>query len=255
MKAAKIAGWVFGGIIALLIVLLVVFLVAGNLLIKTGIKSGASAAMKVPVDVNNVDFRMLRGSIELEGLRVANPEGYQLPTLLEMGKMKSAVKVGSLLKDTVVLDYVVLEDVHVTIEQKGLGTNLQQILDNLPKSEDEAKTQEQKPGKKIQIKTLELTNLSVTMKLIPLPGKTGSVTIKLAPIKMENLGTDEPMTMATLSAKVLAAIATGVAKQAGDFLPGDLSGKMGETLGKTKDALTGAGKGIGEGVKGIFKRK
>ena len=260
MKAGKWVLYVVAGIVILLIIALGVFLLAGNSLIRAGIKSGASAAMKVPVDINNVDFKPFKGSIALGGLKIGNPEGYKLPTMLEMGSMGSAVEFRSLFSDTIVLDYVKLDNIHLTIEQKGLTTNLQEILNNLPKSEAEA--QAKKPGKNIQIKTLELSNVSVTLKMLPLPGKTGTVTIKLDPIKMENLGTDKPMSMASLTSKILVALASGVAKQAGDLLPGDIGGKLKETIGGAGTMLKGAGQGatdigksVGEGIKGIFKKK
>ena len=259
MKAMKWVLYVLAAVVILLIIAAGIFLIAGNSLIKAGVKTGASAALKVAVDVNDVDFRPLRGSIGLSGLTIANPEGYALPTMLAIGNVGAAVEFRSLLSDTIVLDYVKLDNIHLNIEQKGLTTNLQDILNNLPKSEAEA--QAEKPGKNIKIKTLELTNVSVTLKVL-VPGKKGEVTMKLDPIKIENLGTDSPMSMASLTSKIIVALASGVAKQAGDLLPGDISGKLKESLGEAgtmlKDAGKGAtdiGKSVGEGIKGIFKKK
>jgi hypothetical protein len=76
---------------------------------------------------------------------------------------------------------------------------------------------------------------------------------------MENLGTDKKLSVASLVAKVMGALATGVAKQGAGLLPDDMVKGIGSTLGKTAElgksavkTTTEAGKNVVEGVKGIF---
>jgi hypothetical protein len=70
--------------------------------------------------------------------------------------------------------------------------------------------------------------------------------MKLAPIKMENLGSDSPLSMAELAGKVLVAIAAGVAKQGTDLIPPDLRNGI-------ESGLSGTGKFLQQGVKGVFE--
>ena len=86
--------------------------------------------------------------------------------------------------------------------------------------------------------------------------------MKLSPIRMVNLGSDSKLDAAALTGKILVAIAGGIVEQGAGLLPKDLLGGMGSALGKTAEAgkavLKGAieaGKGVGKGLKGLFKGK
>jgi hypothetical protein len=86
---------------------------------------------------------------------------------------------------------------------------------------------------------------------------------------MENLGTDKKLSMGTLVAKILGAMATGVAKQGAGLLPDDMVKDISSALGKTAEigkaatkegqkileGTTGAGKGVVEGFKGLLGGK
>ena len=83
----------------------------------------------------------------------------------------------------------------LTIEQKGLTNNLKEILDSLPKPEDEPADKEpedekkdKKPGKKLHIDTLEITNVTVRAKLLPIPGKSDTIEFPLPKIMMTDVG-------------------------------------------------------------------
>jgi hypothetical protein len=259
MKAGKWVSYVLGGFIGLLVLAVILFFVIGDYLIKIGVEKGASSALKVPVEVKSVHLSVIHSSVVINGLRIGNPAGYELPQFLSLGEAKAAVSTGSLLSDTIDIDYIVLNGINLSVEQKGFGTNLQEILNSLPKSEAET---QQAPGKKLRIKQLEISDVNVTLKLLPLPGKANKITIKLAPIKMENLGTDDGLSMATLTSKILVAIAAGVAKQATGILPEGLTNSIQSSLGKaggifssgSKEVLD-IGKGATEGIKNIFGGK
>jgi hypothetical protein len=153
------------------------------------------------------------------------------------------------------------------MEQKGLSNNLKEILDNLPKEEKKAEPKEE--GKNLHINRLEITNTNVRVKLLPIPGKSDTVSLKLDPIIMDNLGTDKKLRIGILTAKVLEAMAMGIAKQGAGLLPDDMvkgissslskAAEIGKAatkegqkvLEKTKDS----GKDVVEGVKGLLGGK
>jgi hypothetical protein len=255
-------------IAALVVVGIFIFIFAGDQLIKIGIERGASSALKVPVELGSVSLSVLAGKVELQNLVVHNPAGYEIPTLLKLGDGRVKVTLGSLMSDTVDIDYIILDNVDLSIEQKGLSTNLNDVIKSLPKGTEKAPAQPEAGGKKLRIKTLEINNVNVTIKLLPIPGKTSEVTLKLAPIKMTDLGSDNKMDVATLSSKILAALAQGVAQQGAGILPNDITGPLKSELGQAGHLLQGVeteagglGKGIikqgqkaGKGIFGIFKK-
>ncbi len=267
MKAKKIIITIVIVVAVIIVVAVVGFILFGTTLIKAGVEKAASSTLEVPVTIGNVDLSILGGKVGIQGLVVNNPEGYQHKTLLELGEAQVQVDIGSLMSDTVKIKLIKLDGTKVTIEQKGLTNNLKEILDRLPKSD--APAEPKKGAKKLQIERLEITNTNVKVKLLPVPGKIDTVSINIDPIIMENLGTDNKLDIGKLTAKILTAIAAGVAKQGAGLLPDDMLNGIGSALGKTaemgKEAVqqgqklleetTGAGKDVVEGLKGLLGGK
>ena len=114
-------------------------------MIKTTVEKAASSTLGVPVTVKSIDLSILSGKVEIKGLVVNNPPGYANPTLLELGDGVVNLDIGSLMSDTIKIQLIKLDNTKLTIEQKGLTNNLNEILDKLPK--EEKKGQRQKPKK------------------------------------------------------------------------------------------------------------
>jgi hypothetical protein len=86
---------------------------------------------------------------------------------------------------------------------------------------------------------------------------------------MTDLGTDKKLNIGTLVAKILGAIATGIAKQGVGLLPDDMVNGIGSALGKSVEmgkaatkqgqkmleTSAGAGKDVIKGVTGLFGGK
>jgi hypothetical protein len=263
MKSAKkIITYVAVSIAVILLVLIIGFHIFGAGMIKAVVEKTASSTLGVPVTVKSINLSILRGQVEIKGLVVKNPPGYANETLLELGDGIVNLDIGSLMSDTIKIQLVKLDDTKLTIEQKGLTNNLNEILDKLPKEEKEAAPKTEKPGKNLIVTKLEITNTNVKVKLLPIPGKSDTISLKLDPIVMENLGTDKKLSVASLVGKVMGALAVGIAKQGAGVLPDDMVKGIGSTLGGAaelgKDAVkstTEAGKNVVEGVKGLFGDK
>ncbi|MCF7956286.1 MAG: hypothetical protein K9M75_10820 [Phycisphaerae bacterium] len=258
--------------LALIVVVPILITVFGGRALKAGIETAASKTLKVDVTVEDVSLSILKGSVELEKLIIPNLKGYENPNLLEAGKAKIDVGLKSLMSDTVEIDDMIFNDITVVIEQKGLTNNLKEILKSLPKA-DKEKKDEEKSEKSLLIKNLELNNITVKIKLLPIPGKADTIPLKLAPIKMTDLGSDDKMSVATLTAKILGAIAMGVAEQGVGIIPDEIIGPIKGVLGTGSEVIieggkevfkgagevlkigTDAGKDISDGIKGLFKKK
>jgi hypothetical protein len=266
MKTKKIVlNFVVLPLVILLVVIIAAFYLVGAGLIKSGIEKAASSALGVPVTIKSIDLSIFQGHVGIKGLVVKNPPGYANETLLELGEAAVNLDIGSLMSDTVKIQLIKLDDTKLTMEQKGLSNNLKEILDNLPKEEKKAEPKPGEEGKNLLINRLEITGTNVRVKLLPVPGKSDTVSLKLDPIIMDNLGTDKKLSIGILTAKVLKAIATGVAKQGAGLLPDDMIKGIGSSLDKAtemgkaaaeegKKALD-SGKEAVEGIKGLFGGK
>jgi len=266
----KILRIILLAIVVLIVCIVVLIHLFGNSLLKTGIETAASKTLNVGVKINDMDFSILGGKVSFQNLVIDNPPGYKHDRLLEVGDTRIAVRIGSLLKDNVNVKEIMLDNVNVVLEQRGVtSNNLQDVIKSIPKEEAGPEDETKKAAKKLHIDNLELTNITVRAKLLPIPGKADTVTLKLDPIRMTDLGSDDKLDVAKLSGKILLAIATGVAKQGAGLLPDEMTDAMKTTLGVTvelgKTTAEGgkkileegadAGKGLIEGVKGLFKPK
>ena len=270
MKAKKIVlKFVLLPLVILLVVLVLAFILVGNTVIKTGIEVAGTKTLGVPVTVKDIDLSILRGRVKIHGLVVKNPPGYANDTLLEIGEGVVNLDIGSLMSDTIKIQLVKLDGTKMTMEQKGLTNNLKEILDRLPKEEKEEKPTPEEKGKNLNVAKLEITNTNVKVKLLPVPGKADTVSMNIDPIIMTDLGSDKKLNTGILVAKVLGAIATGIAKQGVGLLPDDMVSGIGSALGKTAELgkaatkegqkvlkeTTDVGKGVVDGFKGLLGGK
>jgi len=268
-KPLKTLYIILSAILILIVVVVLVINFSINWVLKTGIETAATRALNVGVSVERVELSIMGGRLGLGNLLVNNPPGYQHDRLLELKDAEIEVSMRSLLSDVVDIKQIKLDGVNVVLEQRGIsGNNLQDIIQNI--SASSAKEEPKKTGKKLHIDNLEISNVTVKVKLLPVPGRADTVELKLTTIKMANLGADDKLDAARLSSKILLAIANGVAEQGVGVLPKEMVNTMRSALDKTMDlgkAVSESGKkiidagleggkdigeGISEGIKGLL---
>ena len=272
----KVLPKIIVAIVVVLVILVIAIQLFAGAAVKVGVEKAGSKAMQVPVEVDDISLSLLGGTVNIRNLVVGNPADYKIKNLLEVGNLYVDADVKSFLSDTARIKHIKLDNMTMSIEQKGLTNNLQEVLNNLPKpKETEPKSPPAEKGdsaeKNLRIDTLEITGVKVKVKLIPLPGEgENAVELTLAPIKMTDLGSDDNMSIAKLTGKILVAVAQGVAESGAGLLPeglvGDITGALGEhgaaALEKSKEVLEKS-KNLGEGIikdggdmlKGLFKKK
>jgi len=272
----KVLPKVIVAIVVVLVILVIAIQLFAGAAVKVGVEKAGSKAMKVPVEVDDISLSLLGGTVNIRNLVVGNPADYKIKNLLEVGNLYVDADVKSFLSDTVRIKHIKLDDMTMSIEQKGLTNNLQEVLNNLPKpKETEPKSPPAEKGdskeKNLRIDTLEITGVKVKVRLLPLPGEDeNAVELTLAPIKMTDLGTDDNLTVAKLTGEIMMAVAKGVVESGGGLLPEGLVGDITDTLGehgaavleKSKEVLDKS-KELGEDIikeggdvlKGLFKTK
>ena len=240
-------------IVVIIPVLVIAALIGTNLFVdsavRVAVETAGTKALSVGVDLEAARLSIMDGSLSLSHLTVANPPGYQHDTLLTLQQGDIQVKTKTLLKDEIEIKDIRLDGMNLVVEQKGLSNNLQDIIDVIERDDEEPS------GKKLYVDTLELTNVTVNVKLLPVPGRIDTVTLKLAPIKMTDLGKDETLDMATLTTKIVLAIAAGIAQQGTDVLPKEMINGLTSVLDTAIDLgriIFGTGQGATEGLqKGV----
>jgi hypothetical protein len=236
-------------VFALVVVIVVAFNLYADRAIKWGIEKAGSIALKVPVGLESANLSVLGGSLSLKNLSIGNPHEYQHKQFLELKNASVKIKPASLFSGTIRIPEIKLNGINVVLEQKDIrSNNLQDILKNLPASDKTTQAE----GKKLRIDYLELTDIFVQVKLLPLPGKADTIPLKLPPIKMKDLGNDGKMDTAALVSKIIVAISAKIAESGAGLLPDDITKSLNSTLkglGQFGGQLLEGGKTIGEGLK------
>ncbi|MEZ6193562.1 MAG: AsmA family protein [Phycisphaerales bacterium] len=217
--------WIKRIVILLVLVVVVVAVIAVVMIdriAKTGVEQGGTYAMGVTTKLNGIHIGLLSGSVSLDGLSVANPEGFKADHFLKLGDGSVEVSLGSLMGDKVEVPSLKLNHVDIALEKDKGKANYDVILENLAKvtGSDAEPAPDEDEGKKFVIKELVITDVNVKAEVI---GGL-SVPVKVPEIRLTDIGTDSDkgVLLKDLSGIIVTAILATVAEQAGDILPGDI---------------------------------
>ena len=257
-------------IVVAIVVLVVVAAAIGwfyiDSLAKTAIETGATYALGVKTTVDSVSLGLVAGTARIDGLTVANPEGYKTPHLVKTGRFDLTVRPGSLLEDTVEINRFVLDGLDLHIEQKlGAGTNVAKILDHL-KTPGDAEP-EKKPaegGKKVKVDRIVIRNVVAHVQVLPIGGQASTLDVKIPEIIMDDVTSDNAQGIAVseLTRRLMPAILAAVVDKGKGIIPDADLKKLGDgVVSATKALGEGAGKlvnqvgkGAGKLLEGIFKK-
>ena len=248
---------VFGAGLILIIIAVVAVNLFADRAVRVGIESSATKTLNVGVSVSNVDLSIMAGKLALQNLLINNPPGYRHNKLLQLKNAEIEIDVKSLLSDVVNIREIKLDGLNVVLEQRGIsGNNLQDVINSIRNASKEDE------GKSLRVDNVEMSNITVQMKLPSVPAQDDTITLELSPIQMTNLGRDNKMDMADLSGEIVLAIANRVVEQGVGVLPKDIITTLTPSLDKTIDLSTriiegteDIGKEITEGLKSLLKPK
>jgi hypothetical protein len=140
-KALKIVGKVLGWVVLVVVVLLVVILMLGpNVAVKV-VNAKAGDFVNAEVSLNEIDLNLLRGYVEIEGLTVEQPEGFEGDPLLELPHAHVKLDIGSLMKQPIVIRDIVVEGLSANIIKNADGVmNVEKLAKTPPEPKEEPET-------------------------------------------------------------------------------------------------------------------
>jgi hypothetical protein len=223
-------------IVVLLVVVIILLIVAAaaavfllaDRVVRSAVESAGTKTLGVAVDVNKADVSILDGTVDLQGISVANPPGFQGLSLLKLQRVAVAADARSLLTNEVIVKDMRLDRMEVFVEQQGLQNNLYDVIKPLRQPREPT-------GKSLVIDNLEITNITVHTSLTGLPGQPQSAGFTLDKITMTDLGRNEKVDTAALIGKILLAVAAAVAQKGGDILPKETVSEISGILDKAID--------------------
>ncbi|HOX05595.1 MAG TPA: AsmA family protein [Planctomycetota bacterium] len=266
-KAPKVILISLAVVVVLVLVVVGIVILSLNSIVKTGAEKGGTYALKVPVRLDSANISLFGGSAELKGFSVDNPPGYdQNKKAIRFGEVRASVRPGSLSEEVIEIPEVVIRQPEISVEgDLKDGSNIQKLLKNLeetvgsggagkpPADKPAPGGKDEGPGKKLRIGRILIEDAKVSLGATFLGGEAGSAT--LPKIELKDIGTGPGgATPAEVASKVLNAILLESSKASGKV--GDAMKKFNDQAGVLKglgNDVKETGKGLLDGVKGIFK--
>lgn len=252
------------------VVLVVLLVIAGvgiflyiDSIAKAAIEGGGSYALGVPTSLTKADVKVFGGEFAMDGLTVANPEGYESDNFLTMNSGGVAVSLGSLMADTVELGHLTLSGIVMNLEKHEGQANYQTIIENLKRFETADKKTESGEGKKFVIKEVLIEDVTVHVDLLG-GGELTKLEVPIDEIRLTDVGSDsnKALMLTDLIDVIVKAIFMTAVNKGGSIIPADVTGELnsalaslqgldelgieaisqiGEVLGDLEDPLQGIG--------------
>lgn len=237
-------------LVVVLIVVIGVIFWQINALAKAAIERGGTYALGVPTAVEDIDISLFGGSVKVDALNIANPQGFEAPHLLQNRYFGLEIESGSVFSDTIKVPLIELDGMDVYLEKNKEGqNNFSAILANLEKfkSGEEEQVDQQKEGKKFIVDKIALTNITAHVDL-PV---VGMQTFKIDRIELNGVTEDnaQGVAMEELAARIMPAIMGNVVEMGKGLgkVPLELAGKLtGELVNVANLLGQSAGAMLGE---------
>ncbi|MCK6448628.1 MAG: AsmA family protein [Planctomycetes bacterium] len=196
---------------------------------KTAIEEGGTYALGVPTHLEKADIGLTSGRFALTGLAIDNPQGFDAPRFLSIGRGELALTLGSLTEDTIEAPTLELSGIELALERKDGKANYDTILASLERfsSKDDGKSAPQPKGdepqstKRFVIREVIVRDVKATIQLLPIGGELTKTTVTVPSIRLTNVGEDG-RSMSQLFAEVLDGILRAVIDVGGKDLPKEL---------------------------------
>ncbi len=167
---------------SLLVVAAVIAYFSLDRILKTTVEKQTSASLKLNTTLDSARLSLFGGKVNLNRLRIASPQGFSAPHMLELGDVDLAVRYGQLRKDPIHVQSLTLNQPRLVIEQSNGVVNFKKALDRMPASDSSA----EKPVKLI-IDELKMQDAQVVIHP-GLPGVRQEITVPVPSIALKNVG-------------------------------------------------------------------
>lgn len=262
-------------VIALLLVVILIVALTLDGIVRRAVEVIGTQSVHQTTTVEAADLSILGGKVGLSGMTIANPKEFSSPEFLKLKQIDIAVQSSSLLGDTIIVNDIKIQNLHLNLEQSGLSNNVNTILGEIKKQKQTDDSTGAKSGSSRQLKVKKITLKDTTVQMnVGLAGqKSQGVAITIPEMVLEDPNNPDGRVMkaADLIGQILAGVMQQVQKNAN--LPPELKNAVndsvkfaGDNLGKAfndigtfgQGATTQLGKPVNDALKGVgdmFKKK
>ena len=139
--------------------------------IRVGVERVGPRLLGVETRLEDSSVALWKGSMQLSGLRVANPDGFENDTFLKADVIRVGVSIAALRRNEIHVREIILVSPEITFERTAQGSNIGILLDRLRKASGEGGDREQEDKKKtrepprLKVDLLRVTDARVRMVL------------------------------------------------------------------------------------------
>jgi hypothetical protein len=232
--------WFVGLILMIIILAMIAWAVATGFDrgVATAIERSAERRLGVPVEVAAADTGLMSEQLQISGLRIANPEGFEQPDFLTLGQGRIQVSARSLMGDQAQIHEIALHDIDLVLARSEDGRiNYRVIMENLDQASPDPATEE--AGTRFEIARLLIRDVDIAFTGIPVVGDQG---MHIEQIEVTEIGDD--LSSGDIAALVVREILEEVVAQGGP-LPADLRDALKDQLGDVRELLSGVAGRVG----------
>ena len=163
-----------------------------NTLVKKAVETVGPTITKTHVSLASANLSPFSGSGQLSGFVIANPEGFEGPYALKLGSIAVSIDKSTLLKETIVVNSIVIRNPAVALIGTPFGNNLGKLLQNI-KSGSSSKSKEESSSsgtsKKFIVKEVVISGAKVDVAASALDQKIQQ-TLPIPDITLRNIGSN-----------------------------------------------------------------
>ena len=185
----------------LILLFLIVVGVAGtwfylDTIVKKAVNKYGSQIVGTEVNLTSFGINPFKGTLNIGGITIGNPNGYSAPKLLTLGGINVKINPKSLFSDTIVIEDITIDNPTITYEMPDFSTsNVMQIQQNVAKnsaSEAKAEAQKEETKEETASKNVVINKVSVAGGILsaitPLQKHETALDINLPAVEIANLG-------------------------------------------------------------------
>jgi len=201
-------------IVGLVLIIIIAISVGGyyvltNLdsLVEAAIEKYGSEATQTSVLVDSVKLNLTDGAAGINGLTIANPDGYAQPYAFSLGEVRAGIDLQSLQEEPYIINEITVLAPQVFVEiNEANKTNLNELKKNLASGSTAA--QDKKPQAdgstkepRLIIRRVTFTDGNIQARVAALDNK--ELQVKLPGLDMTNLGGSKGATATELASEIL----------------------------------------------------
>ena len=170
------------GVIGLVLIVLLILYFRLNGIVKRTVEQQATNSLNLQTEVGGAQLSLFGGSLSLDEIQIASPQGFAAPFMLRLEEGDVKVKYGQLRQDPIRITSLVLDEPRLVIEQTNGKFNFSALT--------ELSSRDTQDPMKLIIDDLQIKDATVVLRP-GLPGLQNELKVPIPSLTLKNVGTGD----------------------------------------------------------------